>query len=94
VYKTIRNELKAYDKEFGSTLAKLPEIVALTKADLLDDDVLAKVEKDFKAKTKTKPVLMSTVDNRGVDVVVGHLATLVAERRAAAEPVVVEDAEA
>lgn len=79
-YKAIRAELKAYDKRFETRLQDLPEVVALSKADLLDADECAAVAKEFAKKTKTKPVVMSVVGDEGVDGVVGQLAQLVAER--------------
>ncbi|TKW60783.1 MAG: GTPase ObgE [Blastochloris viridis] len=81
-YKTIRKELKIYDEDYEGDLSELPEIVAMTKADLLLDEEAEAILKEFAKKTKTKPVLMSVHDGRGVDDTVGKLAQLVAERRA------------
>ncbi|MEK7059748.1 MAG: GTPase ObgE [Patescibacteria group bacterium] len=44
VYKTIKNELKAYKPE----LAKRPEIVALTKVEGLDDEIIADLTRQLK----------------------------------------------
>lgn len=79
-YKTIRGELAAYDEEFGSELAQLPEVVALTKADLLDDEEQAVALKEFVKKTKVKPLVMTVVAGEGVDEVVAALGRLVAGR--------------
>lgn len=79
-YKTIRGELAAYDEEFGSELAQLPEVVALTKADLLDDEEQAAALKEFVKKTKVKPLVMTVVAGEGVDEVVAALGRLVAAR--------------
>lgn len=79
-YKTIRGELAAYDEEFGSELAQLPEVVALTKADLLDDEEQAVALKEFVKKTKVKPLVMTVVAGEGVDEVVAALGRLVAEK--------------
>jgi GTP-binding protein len=80
-YKTIRKELGVYDEEFGSELEDLPELVVLTKLDLMDEDEAATVAKEFAKKTKTKPLTMSAGANMGVDEVVEKLAALVVEKR-------------
>ena len=80
-YKTIRKELKVYDADFESELEDLPEVVVLTKTDLLPADEVAAIAKEFTKKTKTKPVLMSSSNGDGVDDVVGKLAELVAQKR-------------
>lgn len=82
-YKTIRAELEAYDEEFGSELADLPEVVVLSKADAMAEDDAKVVLKDFNKKAKVKAVLMSAQSGFAVDEVVGKLAELVAERRQA-----------
>lgn len=79
-YKTIRAELEAYDEEFGSVLAELPEVLVLSKADTMDEADAAKVLKDFNKKAKVKAVLMSAQSGAGVDGVVAKLAELVAAR--------------
>lgn len=84
-YKTIRAELKAYDKDFGSELAKLPEVVALSKADALPEEDAAAMAKEFAKKTKVKPVLLSSQSKAGVDAVVARLGELVALKKATAE---------
>jgi GTP-binding protein len=84
-YKLLRKELKDYDE----TLATLPEIVALTKIDSLAEPDRKEALAAFKKATKTKPVLMSSIANLGVEDVLKVLRTEVAERRAAiaaAEP--------
>jgi len=91
-YKIIRKELKEYDAEYGSELEDLPEVVVLTKADLLDDAEAAVVLKEFAKKTKTKPLLMSAAGNIGIDPVVEKLAGLVLARRKLL-PVVEQEAE-
>ncbi|PZP39197.1 MAG: GTPase ObgE [Pseudomonas fluorescens] len=82
-YKTIRKELKEYDAEYGSELQDLPETVVLTKTDLMLEEDVVKITKDFAKKTKTKPLAMSAAGFVGVDEVVEKLAVLVAEKRAA-----------
>ncbi len=52
-YKTIRKELKAFDK----TLIKNEEIIVLNKIDLIDEVQLKKVIKDLKKATKANKVI-------------------------------------
>jgi GTP-binding protein len=80
-YKTIRAELKAYDKQFGSDLSALPEVVALSKADAATDEAAAKAVNAFKTKTKKTPLVMSAHSGDGVRPVLDGLAGLVAEKR-------------
>lgn len=80
-YKVIRAELKAYDKEFGSQLAKLPEVVALSRVDLVDEEELAGKMKEFKKKTKVAAVGLSVKEGVGVDAVVEQLFGVVKKRK-------------
>lgn len=80
-YKTIRAEVKAYDKDFGTTMAKLPEVVVLTKTDMLDPADAKKIATSFARKTKVKPLLMSVMTKDGVNTVLKALAAVVQKRR-------------
>ena len=80
-YKTIRAELKEYDKMFGSELSKLPEILVLTKADAMLDDEVKTAAKALQMASKRKPLLMSSVSGQGVDAVLDKLRELVEEKR-------------
>lgn len=80
-YKLLRKELKEYD----DTLATLPEIVALTKIDSLAEAERKEVLAAFKKATKTKPILMSSIANLGVEDVLKQLRQLVADRRLQAD---------
>jgi GTPase len=61
-YRTIRNELKAYDPE----LAERPEIVALNKIDALTPELVKEQMKQLKKAYKGKPLLISGVSGEGV----------------------------
>ena len=61
-YRTIRNELAAYDPE----LAMRPEIVALNKIDALTPDLVKEQMKALKKAYKGKPLLLSGVSGEGV----------------------------
>jgi len=81
-YKVIRDELAAYDGEFGTDLSGLPEVVALTKVDLVDE--AEKVAKEFAKKTKVKPMVMAVTTGEGVDEVAAALGRLVVARKGGA----------
>ena len=83
-YKKINAELKAYN----SNLAKLPQIVALSKADLLIDD---EPIKNFRKAVKgVKTVVISPISRKGIDELIKEvyekLATLPQIERMEYEP--------
>ena len=61
-YRVVRAELKAY----GAGLEKKKEIVALSKCDALDADILAAKADELKAVARKKPLLLSAVSGKGV----------------------------
>jgi len=61
VYRTIRAELEKFDLE----LAKKPEIIVLTKTDLVDEAGLAKARKQFKG-VSSKVLSVSVIDDQAV----------------------------
>ena len=61
-YKIVRGELKAY----GGELAKKREIVALSKADALDEETLAAKVADLKKAARKTPLVLSAVSGQGV----------------------------
>src|ERR671921_1082246 len=61
-YKVIRNELKAY----GHGLADKPEIVALSKADALDEATLKEQTARLKRAAKKTPLVISSASGQGV----------------------------
>ena len=61
-YKTVRAELKAYDRD----LAKRKEIVALSKCDAVDDATIAKQAAALKAAARKTPRVLSAVSGKGV----------------------------
>lgn len=76
-YRTIRKELKAYDKDYGTALAALPEVVALNKADQLDEEALKALQKDFAKRAKTRQTLpLSGLTKQGLPQVLTALQTL------------------
>ena len=79
-YKTVRHELEAY----GHGLAEKPEIVALSKADALDEDTLKEQVARLKRAVEARPrVVLSAASGQGVQEV---LQALLAVIDAAQEP--------
>ena len=80
-YKTIRNELAAYDER----LAEKPEIVVLNKIDAIDPDDLKEKLKVLKKASKQDVLLVSGVTGKGTDMVLyGVVETLDAAKLEAA----------
>ncbi|QDZ12022.1 GTPase ObgE [Devosia ginsengisoli] len=81
-YKTIRNELAAYDER----LAEKPELVVLNKIDAIEPDDLKEKLKLLKKLSKQDVLLVSGVTGKGVDqVLYGVIETLDAEKAARLE---------
>src|SRR5215212_10040465 len=76
-YKIVRRELEAY----GHGLAEKPEIVALSKADALDEETLKGQVARLKRAAKTNPYVLSSASGQGVqEVLRALLAVIDAER--------------
>lgn len=81
-YKTIRNELAAYDER----LAEKPELVVLNKIDAIDPDELNEKVKTLKKLSKTDVLQVSGVTGQGTDMVLyAVIDTLDAEKAARLE---------
>jgi GTP-binding protein len=84
-YRIVRDELAAY----GAGLELKPEIVALTKADMLDDELLADVSRAVQEAAGSKPFPVSAPLDEGIapllDKIVEVLATDQQEKREDAE---------
>jgi GTP-binding protein len=61
-YKLVRKELAAY----GQGLSEKPEIVALSKADVVDPDTLKEQVARLKRAAKVKPLILSSATGLGV----------------------------
>jgi GTP-binding protein len=85
-YKVVREELEAY----GHGLAEKPEIVALSKADALDEDTLKEQVARLKRAAKRAPIVLSSASGKGVQEVLHALLAVIDEARtddkAVAEP--------
>ncbi len=77
-YKTIRNELAAYDP----ALAEKPEIVVLNKVDAIDPDELADKKKALKRLSKAEVLVASGATGQGVDMVLFRILDMVDSDRA------------
>jgi GTPase len=82
-YRTIRKELKAYDK----TLAAKPEIIAFSKIDAADKKELNKKLADFKKRLHKTPKCVSAATHDGLDPVLKLLLQTIGKKRKTAKPV-------
>src|SRR5215211_2314230 len=81
-YKTIRREIEAY----GGGLAEKPEVLALSKADALDEATLKEQTARLKRAAKKTPLAISSASGQGVEQVLRALLTEVDATRAAEAP--------
>jgi len=61
-YKQIKNELKKY----SAKLSKKKELVVLNKVDLIDNNELKKIIKEFSKNTKSEVITLSTFEKKSV----------------------------
>ena len=61
-YKQIKNELKKY----SAKLSKKKELVVLNKVDLIDNNELKEIIKEFSKNTKSEVITLSTLEKRSV----------------------------
>ena len=61
-YKQIKNELKKYSDK----LSKKRELVVLNKVDLIDNNEVKKIIKEFSKNTKSEVITLSTLEKRSV----------------------------
>ena len=74
----MRAELQAYDEALGEK----PEIIALSKCELVPEDELAAKAKKLKRAAKATPILLSAITGTGVEAVLRAMATAVEASRA------------
>ena len=61
-YKQIKNELKKY----SAKLSKKKELVVLNKVDLIDNNEVKKIIKEFSKNTKSEVITLSTLEKRSI----------------------------
>jgi len=76
-YKTVRHEIETY----GHGLAEKPEIVALSKADALDEETLKEQLARLKRASKRTPYVVSSASGQGVQEVLQALLAVIDEAR-------------
>jgi GTP-binding protein len=86
-YRTVRDELDAY----GAGLEDKPEVVALSKADTLDDEMLDALADELEAECGMRPLRVSAATGRGTSEVLDALIDHVDAREAQAEEVEARD---
>ncbi len=77
-YRTIRKELAAYA---DGALADKPQIVALSKIDLIDEDTRRMVAGDFEERTGIAPLLLSAATGEGVREAMNRLLQAISEHK-------------
>ena len=86
-YKVVREELESY----GQGLAEKPEIVALSKADALDEETLREQLARLKRACRKTPLVVSSASGRGVQEVLRALLSMIDDAKAAEEPAAHEE---
>ncbi|WP_262030553.1 GTPase ObgE [Microvirga sp. Mcv34] len=81
-YRTVRHEIEAY----GHGLSDKPEIVALSKADALDEETLKEQLKKLKKASKQTPQVISSASGQGVQEVLQALLTVIDQAKIEDEP--------
>ncbi|MBB3020433.1 GTP-binding protein [Microvirga lupini] len=81
-YKTVRHEIEAY----GHGLDEKPEIVALSKADALDEDTLKEQLKKLKKACRQNPYVISSASGQGVQEVLQALLGVIDQAKIEEEP--------
>ncbi|MBQ7524442.1 MAG: GTPase ObgE [Alphaproteobacteria bacterium] len=72
-YLTIRGELEKYN----NTLYRKPEVIALNKSDLLENERIEELKAEFAAETSSDVYVMSAATNQGCREVINRIATFV-----------------
>ena len=72
-YKQIKDELKNY----SSKLAKKKELIVLNKADLIDNEEIKMIKKDFSKITKSEIVVLSTLEKKSISKIKAKLISYV-----------------
>src|SRR5215208_2913544 len=86
-YKTVRGELEAY----GHGLAEKPEVVALSKADALDETTLKEQLARLKRAAKSKPFVLSSTSGQGVQEVLGAVLSFIDTAKREEEPAAAQE---
>jgi len=72
-YKQIKNELKSYSPR----LAKKKELIVLNKTDLVSEDKVKKIIKDFSKSIKSEIIILSTLEKNSISKIKAKLITYV-----------------
>ncbi|MEA3000276.1 MAG: GTPase [Sphingomonadales bacterium] len=80
-YRTVRDELEAY----GEGLVDKAEVLAINKADTLDEELIAALAGELEAEAGVRPLPLSGVTGEGVEAVLDALLLHLGPAKAAAE---------
>jgi len=85
-YKVVRGELEAY----GAGLEDKPEVIALSRSDLVDAKELAKLAKKLAKVSKTDPMIVSAATGDGIEPVLDSILERLGEEKAEEEAAIPE----
>lgn len=72
-YTVLRGELEKFDEMYGSEISKLPEIVALSRTDALQDDVIVEAKSELEKACKKDVIILSSHSGEGVEQILTRL---------------------
>ena len=81
-YRTVRDELEAYDDD----LAERPEVLVLSKADALDNELIAMQLEELKKESGKDALVLSSATHTGIDEVLRAMMTPIEAAREADAP--------
>ncbi|MAI08230.1 MAG: GTPase ObgE [Magnetococcales bacterium] len=72
-YTVLRSELEKFDKMYGSEISRLPEIVALSRTDALQDDAIAEAKAELEKACNKDVIVLSSHSGEGVEQILTRL---------------------
>ena len=72
-YKQVKNELKSYN----SKLSKKKELIVLNKTDLIEDNEVKKIIKNFSKNKKSEVITLTTFEKKSVSKIMAKLISYV-----------------
>jgi len=72
-YTVLRGELEKFDEMYGSEISKLPEIVALSRTDALQDDAIAEAKVELEKACNKDVIVLSSHSGEGVEQILTRL---------------------
>ncbi|MBQ7885122.1 MAG: GTPase ObgE [Clostridia bacterium] len=73
------NKINAELKKYGNIISTVPQIVAVTKTDLIDEDTLNARLKNFEEQTGKKPIILASIMHKGIEELLDKLTEVLAK---------------